>query len=72
MTEHSMPEDLRYASDKERRYALAYLRWLAGGTRRQYPPPASNQNYELSSDRAAEIRDDVEQLVRDAAARLES
>jgi hypothetical protein len=71
MAEHMKPEDLRFATDQERRYALAYLRWLAGGDRRRATEPSpTHRTYAVSTERAAQIRDDVDQLVRDAASAL--
>lgn len=66
-----MPADLRYASDEERRFALAYLRWLAGGKdRRRSKPSPTHKVYGLAESRGERIRTDVERMVRDAAERL--
>jgi hypothetical protein len=71
MSDLSKPEDLRFATDKERRYALAYLRWLAGGSaRRGTERAAAHSTYGLSAARGGQIRDDIHELVRDAAATL--
>jgi hypothetical protein len=65
------PSDLRYATNEERRYALAYLRFLAGGDdRRQSEPAATHKAYGLSEARGDEIRADVNKMVRDAALHL--
>jgi hypothetical protein len=64
------PDDLRFATDKERRFALAYLRWLAGGEgRRGTQPLATHARYELTEKRGQEIREDIESMVRDACER---
>ena len=34
------PRDLRFATNEERRFALAYLRWLAGGGERRGSEPS--------------------------------
>jgi hypothetical protein len=63
--------DLRYATNEERRFALAYLRWLAGGTgRRVSKPSPTHRAYGLSEARGERIQADVERMVRDAADRL--
>jgi hypothetical protein len=65
------PADLRYATNEERRYALAYLRWLAGGQdRRGSEPSPGHSTYGLSESRGDQIRADVERMVEDAAQRL--
>ena len=65
------PADLRYASNEERRFALAYLRWLAGGKdRRASKPSPTHRVYALTEARGERIRADVEQMVRDAAKHL--
>ena len=65
------PADLRYANNEERRFALAHLRWLAGGTnRRASKPSPTHRAYALTEARGERIRADVEQMVRDAAKRL--
>jgi len=66
--ESSKPDDLRFATNEERRFALAYLRWLAGGEgRRGSQPPASHPTYALTPERGQQIREDIESMVRDAA-----
>jgi hypothetical protein len=62
------PADLRYASNEERRFALAHLRWLAIGAGASRPRPTGR--YALTEARGERIRADVEQMVRDAAKRL--
>ena len=63
--------DLRFATNEERRYALAYLRWLAGGPRRRgTEPAATHHTYGLTANRGEQIRRDIEQLVLDAAEHL--
>jgi hypothetical protein len=65
------PDDLRFATNQERRYALAYLRWLAGGPgRRETEPSATHRTYALTQERGEQIRDDIEQLAVDAAGYL--
>jgi hypothetical protein len=65
------PADLRYATNEERRYALAYLRWLAGGRGpRGSEPSPGHSTYGLSENRGDQIRADVERMVEDAAQRL--
>jgi len=63
--------DLRYASDEERRYALACLRWLSGrsGQARQphRPPRASHRAYGLTRERGEQILAEVRGMARDAA-----
>ena len=72
MDEITKGADLRFASDKERRFALAYLRWLAGGVdRRESQPYAAHQTYGLSQDRGRQIRNDIQQMVLDAAPGLQ-
>ena len=67
------PADLRYASNEERRFALAYLRWLAGGKdRRETKPSPTHKAYGLTEPRGERIRIDVERMVRDAAERLDA
>ena len=64
-------DDLRFATNEERRYALAYLRWLAGGpARRETRPSPTHKTYGLSPDRGDKIQSDVEQLALDAADHL--
>ena len=64
-------KDLRFATNEERRFALAYLRWLAGGPgRRSSQPSATHHTYALSEMRGDQIRREVEQLARDAARHL--
>ena len=71
MTEHGRASDLRFATNEERRYALAYLRWLAGGAdRRTTMPSASHAAYSLDAARGEQIRQDIEMLVVDAAEHL--
>lgn len=63
--------DLRFATNEERRYALAYLRWLAGGPRRRATAPSpTHHTYALTPVRGEQIREDIEQLVLDAAEHL--
>src|SRR5438105_1034399 len=70
MTDRS--EDLRFATNEERRYALAYLRWLAGGPkRRETEPSATHPTYGLTAGRGERIRSDIEALVLDAAKHLQ-
>lgn len=65
------PADLRYASHEERRFALAHLRWLAGGKdRRGTKPSPTHKAYGITESRGERIRTDVERMVRDAAKRL--
>jgi len=65
------PADLRYASNEERRFALAHLRWLAGGKdRRGSKPSPTHRAYALTEVRGERIRADVEHMVHDAAKRL--
>jgi hypothetical protein len=67
------PADLRYASNEERRFALAHLRWLAGGEdRRASKPSPTHKAYALTEPRGERIRTDVERMVRDAAKRLDA
>lgn len=67
----STSADLRYATNEERRFALAHLRWLAGGTGgRGSKPSPTHKAYALSEARDERIQRDVEQMVRDAAQRL--
>lgn len=67
----SKPDDLRFATDQERRFALAYLRWLAGGEgRRRSQPRAMHHRYALTQERGEQIREDIESMVRDAAEQL--
>jgi hypothetical protein len=66
------PSDLRFATDKERRFALAYLRWLAGAGRRRFEPAPTHRTYELSPLRGDQIRSDIKQLALDAARGLRS
>jgi hypothetical protein len=62
---------LRYANNEERRFALAYLRWLAGGKdRRETEPSPTHTAYRLTPARGERIRADIERMVRDAAGRL--
>jgi hypothetical protein len=64
-------KDLRFATNEERRFALAYLRWLAGGpARRSSEPSPTHHTYALSASRGDQIRKEVEQLARDAANQL--
>jgi len=57
------PDDLRFATNEERRFALAYLRWLAGGEgRRGSQPQATHPTYALTPERGQQIRDAGEQL----------
>jgi hypothetical protein len=64
-------EDLRFATDQERRYALAYLRWLAGGPkRRETPPSPTHRTYGLTAERGEQIRADIDGLALDAAEHL--
>jgi len=61
----------RYATNEERRFALAYLRWLAGGeSRRVSKPSPTHRAYALSEARGERMQDHVEQTVRDVAERL--
>jgi hypothetical protein len=63
--------DLRFATNEERRYVLAYLRWLAGGPKRRgTQPSATHHTYALTPERGEQIRGDIEQLVLDAAKHL--
>jgi hypothetical protein len=63
----SKPDDLRFATNAERRFALAYLRWLAGGEgRRGSQPHATRPTYALTPERGQQIREDIESMVRDA------
>jgi hypothetical protein len=63
----SKPDDLRFATNEERRFALAYLRWLAGGEgRRGTQPDATHPTYALTPEPGQQIREDIENLVRDA------
>ncbi len=72
MDEITKPPDLRFATDKERRFALAYLRWLAGGAgRRESQPSAGHHTYGLSEDRGRQIRDDIQRMVLDAVSGLQ-
>ena len=65
------PRDLRFATNEERRFALAYLRWLAGGReRRGSEPSPTHPTYALSAARGEQVRNDIESLVRDAADHL--
>jgi hypothetical protein len=67
----SKAKDLRFATNEERRYALAHLRWLAGGHgRRVSKPSPTHRAYGLSESRGEQIRADIEQMVRDAAKSL--
>jgi hypothetical protein len=67
----SKPEDLRFATNDERRFALAYLRWLAGGEgRRGSQPHATHPTYALTPERGQQIREDIENMVRDAREQL--
>lgn len=64
-------QDLRFATNEERRFALAHLRWLAGGQdRRVSKPSPTHRTYGLSQARGEQIRTDIEQLVHDAANHL--
>jgi hypothetical protein len=48
------PADLRYANNEERRFALAHLRWLAGGKdRRGSKPSPTHRAYALTEARRA-------------------
>lgn len=59
--------DLRFATDEER-FALAYLRWLAGGEgARGSQPSPTHPKYALTWSAGERIRGDVEAMVRDAA-----
>jgi hypothetical protein len=67
----SRPDDLRFATNEERRFALAYLRWLAGGEgRRVSQPSATHLRYALTPERGQQIREDIESMVRDAGEQL--
>jgi hypothetical protein len=67
----SKPDDLRFATNQERRFALAYLRWLAGGEgRRGSQPHATHPRYALTPERGQQIREDIESMVRDAGEQL--
>lgn len=67
----SKPDDLRFATNEERRFALAYLRWLAGGEgRRRGQPHATHPRYALTPVRGQQIREDIESMVRDASEQL--
>jgi hypothetical protein len=67
----SKPDDLRFATNEERRFALAYLRWLAGGEdRRGSEPHATHPRYALTPERGQQIREDIESMVRDAGEQL--
>jgi len=67
----SKPDDLRFATNEERRFALAYLRRLAGGGgRRGSQPPATHPSYALTPERGQQIREDIESMVRDAGEQL--
>jgi hypothetical protein len=67
----SRPDDLRFATNEERRFALAYLRWLAGGEgRRGSQPSATHPTYALTEKRGQQIREDIESMVRDAGEQL--
>jgi hypothetical protein len=69
--QNSKPDDLRFATNEERRFALAYLRWLAGGEgRRESQPHATHPTYALTPERGQQIRKDIETMVRDAAEQL--
>jgi len=64
-------DDLKRADPIERRYALAYLRWLAAGDDRRerkptYSHPAYNKDFTLTEDRALEIETQIEAMVLDA------
>jgi len=64
-------DDLRFATNQERRFALAYLGWLAGGQgRRRSQPHATHSTYALTPERGQQIREDIESMVRDAAEQL--
>ena len=62
--------DLRYATGKERRYALAYLRSLAGGDERRQGDPKGHPEYALTEERENRIRADIEGMVLDAHPQL--
>ena len=63
----SKPDDLRFATNQERRFALAHLRWLAGGEgRRGSQPHATHPTYALTPERGQQIREDIESMVCDA------
>lgn len=67
----SKPDDLRFATNEERRFALAYLRWLAGGEgRRGSQPSATHFTYALTPERGQQIREDIESMARDADEQL--
>jgi len=74
MSGQSPKSDLRYATDEERRFALAYLRWLAGGEgrRRSQPSATHPTRYKLTQERGQQIREDIESMVRDASEQLHS
>ena len=62
---------MRYASNEERRFALAHRRWLAGGnSRRETRPSPTYKADGLTEFNGERVRADVEQMVRDAARRL--
>jgi hypothetical protein len=63
-----MKTDLRFASDQERRYALAYLRWRAGRNgSHQAEPRGTHYTYALTAERSLEIRQEIDSLIADAA-----
>jgi hypothetical protein len=59
------------ATNEGRRFALAHLRWLAGGEdRRGSQPHATHPTYAITPERGQQIREDIESMVRDAGEQL--